>query len=176
MRRYRLIAATAGILTALLLQATLVAPLSGRYPISLPAVLVVAVALADGPAVGLSFGFAAGLVADLGSNHPAGILALCWLGCGLAGGVFAQRRGVRRDAAVAGGLAGGAGVAATVLLTAVHDGATLADVVRYALPAALGDVALALAVVPLVRALLRTHTLRAPHPVTRELAVSARHG
>jgi hypothetical protein len=48
--------------------------------------------------------------------------------------------------------------------------------VRYALPAALGDVALALAVVPLVRALLRTHTLRAPHPVTRELAVSARHG
>ena len=83
MTRSRIAAALAGILTVLLLQATLVAPVCTPFAVSLPAVLVAAVALVDGPATGISFGFAAGLMADLGSRHPAGVLALCWLGVGL---------------------------------------------------------------------------------------------
>jgi hypothetical protein len=66
----------AALLTALLLQATLVGPLAMSVPVSLPAVLVAAVALVDGPATGMSFGFTVGLFADLGSSHPAGVLAL----------------------------------------------------------------------------------------------------
>ena len=57
----------------------LVGPLTVPVPVSLPALLVAAVALVDGPGVGMAFGFAAGLLADLGSEHPAGVLALCWM-------------------------------------------------------------------------------------------------
>lgn len=174
MRRYRVVAALAAILTGLLLQATLVAPVAGQYPVSLPAVLVVAVGMVDGPAAGLSFGFAAGLVADLGSHHPAGVLALCWLGAGLLAGVVGERRSLRRDALVCGALAGAAGAAATALLVLVHNGVVAGEVVRYALPATLVEIALAVAVVPLVRALLHTGTLRAPHPAYTELAVGRR--
>ncbi len=61
MTRIRALAALAAIITALLLQATLVAPLTMPVPISLPALVVAAVALSDGPGAGLSFGFATGL-------------------------------------------------------------------------------------------------------------------
>ena len=66
--------------------------------------LVAAVALVDGPAPACRFGFAAGLLADLGSDHPAGVLALCWLGrrhwsCGL---LADRRSAARRDAVIAG--------------------------------------------------------------------------
>src|SRR5947209_2068432 len=102
MTRARVAAAAAGIVTALLLQATLVGPLSGWVPISLPAVLVAAVGLVDGPATGMSFGFAAGLVADLASSHVAGVLALCWMGVGTLAGLVADRRSLRKDALTAG--------------------------------------------------------------------------
>ena len=68
--RARVAAAFAALLTALLLQATLVGPLTLPLPVSLPALLVAAIALVDGPGAGLAFGFATGLIADLGSEHP----------------------------------------------------------------------------------------------------------
>jgi hypothetical protein len=79
MNRARVAAALAALLTALLLQATLIGPVTMPLPVSLPALLVAAIALVDGPGAGLAFGFAIGLIADLGSEHPAGVLALCWL-------------------------------------------------------------------------------------------------
>jgi rod shape-determining protein MreD len=173
-KRSRLLAAIAGIVTVLMLQATLVGPAFAPYPVSLPAVLVAAVAFVDGPAAGMSLGFATGLVADLGSAHPAGVLALCWLGAGLVAGTLADRRSVRRDALSAGLVCGAATVAATLLLALVHSGGTVWDAARYALPAGLGDVVLALGLVPLTRAMLRTQSLRAPHPVHPHVLIGAR--
>lgn len=170
MRRARLAAALAALLTALLLQAAVVAPLTLPVPVSLPAVLVAAIALVDGPATGMSFGFAAGLLADLGSEHPAGVLALSWLGLGTVAGMAAARRSVRGDAATAALLCAGASAAATLLLVAVHAGGASGWLaVREAVPAGLGDALLALAVVPAARAFLHSDRLRAPHPVTAEL-------
>ena len=176
MTRARVAAAVAGLTTALLLQATLVAPVSAPWPVSLPAVLVAVIALVDGPPTGMAFGFATGLTADLGSQHPAGVLALCWLGVGLLCGLLADRRGVRRDALVAGSVCGLASVAATVLFVVVRSPGSLADAITYAAPAALGDALLALLLIPLVRRMLRTESLRAPHPVYTELTVGARYG
>jgi cell shape-determining protein MreD len=172
-KRSRLLAAIAGIVTVLVLQATLVGPAFTPYPVSLPAVLVAAVAFVDGPATGLSLGFATGLVADLGSAHPAGVLALCWLGVGLVAGTVADRRSVARDALSAGLVCAAGTVAATLLLALVGSGATVWDAVRYALPAGLGDVVLALVLVPLTRAMLHTHSLRAPRPVHRHVLIGA---
>ena len=176
MRRARLAAALAGVLTALLLQATLIAPVAGAIPVSLPAVLVAAVALVDGPATGMSFGFAAGLTADLGSQHPAGVLALCWLGVGLVCGTVAERRRLRRDAVTAGLAAGFAGAAALLLLALVHRAGSVHDAAVYTAPAIAGDIVLALVVVAIVRRMLATDGLRAPHQVYTELAVGARRG
>lgn len=176
MTRARVAVAAAGILTSLLLQATLIAPLAGSVPISLPAVLVAAVALVDGPATGMSFGFAAGLTADLGSSHPAGVLALCWLGIGLACGAVAERRSGRRDAVNAGIVSGVAGAAAVLLLALVHSSGSAHDAVVYTVPAIVGDILLALVVVAVVRRMLATDALRAPHPVYTELALGPRRG
>ena len=167
MNRARIAAAIAALLTALLLQATLVGPLTLPVPASLPALLVAAIALVDGPGAGLAFGFAAGLVADLGSDHPAGILALCWMGIGLVCGCWsAPNSPSRRDAAIAAGVCGLASVVVTVLLAMTGaDGATLADALRFALPATLLDALLALAVVPVVRRFLHSDRLRLPRPV-----------
>lgn len=172
MRRARVFAALAAVLTALLLQATLVAPWSGPVPVSLPAVVVAAVALVDGPGAGIPFGFAAGLIADLGSTHPAGVLAVCWLLVGLVCGLAADRATVRRDAAVAALGCALAAALGTILLTVVHSGgATVGAAAGRLLPSLAGDALLALAVVPLVRAMLHTPSLRAPHPVLTELDV-----
>lgn len=167
MTRSRVAAAVAALLTALLLQATLVGPLALPAPASLPAVLVAAVALVDGPGTGLAFGFAAGLVADLGSNHPAGVLALCWMGVGLACGLARSVHATaRRDAAVAASVCMLAAAGAGLLLSLVHaDGASVAGAFGYAVPAGLVDALLALGVVPAARLLLRQQTLRAPGPV-----------
>lgn len=166
----------AAILTALLLQATLVAPVFAPFAVSLPAVLVAAVALVDGPAAGMSFGFAAGLVADLGSRHPAGVLALCWLGVGLVCGMSADRRSLRRDAFTVGVVCGFASSAATLLLALVRSGATVADAVRDLIPAGVIDALLALVLVGLVRRMLHADSLRAPHPVLTGLTMGPRRG
>ena len=60
MKRSRLFAALAGILTVLVLQATVIGPALAPYPIALPAVLVASVAFVDGAATGMSLGFATG--------------------------------------------------------------------------------------------------------------------
>lgn len=177
MTRARVAAALAAILTALLLQATLVAPLAMLVPASLPAVLVAAVGLTEGPGTGISFGFAAGLVADLGSTHPAGVFALTWMGIGLVCGQIADRRSVRGDAATAAAVCAAGALVAGVLLTVLHaDGASLWATVATAAPAGVADALLALAVVPATRAFLRNDVLRAPHPVVTELRVGGGRG
>lgn len=176
MTRGRLAAAAAGIVTALLLQASLVGPALAPLTVSLPALVVAAVALVDGPATGMSLGFTAGLAADLGSRHPAGVLALCWLAVGLLCGTAADRSALRRDALVAGVVTGLASAAAGLLLVVVHQGGTLAEVAGRALPSLGVDVLLALPVVALVRRMLRTDALRAPRPVVTEFAVGPHRG
>lgn len=176
MTRGRIAAAAASILTVLLLQATVIGPSVAPLAVSLPAVLVAAVALVDGPSTGLSFGFVAGLVADLGSRHPAGVLALCWLAVGLVCGAAADRNGVLRDALTAGIVVGLAGVVAGGLLVVVHEGGTLRQVASGALPTLGLDVLLAVPVVALVRRALRTDTLRAPHPVLTQIPLGTRRG
>jgi len=189
------------LITAQLLQATLVAPVTVPAPVSLCAVLVAAVALAGGPGTGMAFGFAAGLLADLASRHPAGVLALCWLGVGLVVGRFAdpyaggpdfsglgaRRRGIRMDVIITAVAATVAGFAATVVLLVIgSDGTTAAGLLPHAAGALLGDAVLALAVVPLVRAAAGSRVLRRPAPMPqlllapdgsmRERVVTARRG
>ncbi len=167
----RVAIAAAAIVTALLLQATLVGPVTAPWPVSLPAVLVAAVACADGPSTGMSFGFAIGLVADLGSPHPAGVLALCWLVVGLAAGRIADRASVRRDAVSAAVLCGLAGAAAGLLLILLNSGAlTVTGVLRGTVPTAVGDLLLAFALIPIVRRVLHADTLRARQPACAEPA------
>jgi cell shape-determining protein MreD len=156
-------AAAAAIITALLLQATVVGPAAYPWPASLPAVLVAAVAFAGGPATGMSFGFAAGLLADLGSHHPAGVLALGWLAVGLVCGRLADQRSVRRDAVLAAVVCAAQSAVTIVALSVVHGYLgidVLTAAVRHLLPTALVDGALALVLIPLVRAALRTASLR----------------
>ncbi len=159
MRGLRVVAGIAAVLSVLLLQACVIGPASLPVPVSLAAVLVAAVGLVDGPAAGMSLGFVCGLVADLGSDHPAGVLALCWLGIGLVAGVAAQRRGRLGDALFVGALCGGAAGVATLILAVAGHTDSWTDV-RWALPAAAADAALALVVVPLTRWMLRNPALR----------------
>lgn len=169
----RVAAAAAAIGTALLLQATLIAPASGDVPVSLPAVLVACVGLVNGPATGISLGFAAGLIADLSSSHPAGVLALCWLVVGLVSGTFADRHSLLRDAAASAVICAGVGLLATGLLALTHSGTTAGTAFTGFLPSLLGDFLLALLLLPLVRRMLRTERLRPPRPVARDLLVEA---
>jgi cell shape-determining protein MreD len=158
----RLAAAIAAVITALLLQATLVAPLTVSVPISLPAVLVAVVALQCGPGTGMSLGFSAGLLADLGSTHPAGVLALAWLGLGLAGGMLAQpARSVFKQAGLAalGATIAAAGVT-TLLALLGPSGSRLDQVLPQTPWTLLGDAVLALAVGPAARAFLASAALR----------------
>jgi rod shape-determining protein MreD len=176
MTRARVAAAMAGIITVLLLQATLIAPLFVPWPVSLPAVVVAAVALVDGPATGMSFGFAAGLTADLGSHHPAGVLAMTWLGVGLLCGAVADRHSLRRDAVVVGVVCGLATGVGGLLLALVRSGGSVHDALLYSAPAGLADAALAFAVVAGVRRMLHAESLRAPHPVYTELVLGPSRG
>jgi rod shape-determining protein MreD len=172
--RARIAAASAAILTVLLLQATLIGPVTSPWAVSLPAVLVAAVAIQDGPGPGIAFGFTLGLLADLGSDHPAGVLALCWLAVGLAAGLMPSRVSLLRDAVTVGLLGGVAALAGTGVLALVgRAGATWSDAFVGAGPAALGDALLALVVVPVVRSFLRNRSLRAPEPLLTELVATA---
>lgn len=163
----RVAAAGAALVSALLLQATVVGPVSVPLPVSLPAVVVAAVALTDGPGTGLAFGFTSGLVADLGTQHPAGILALTWMVLGAGCGLGADPRAtVRRDAAVSAVLVTLTALFGGVLLAVLGaDGVQLHELLTHAGPALLGDAILALGIVPLVRCLLRSELLRRPAPV-----------
>jgi rod shape-determining protein MreD len=163
--RLRAIAALAAIITALLVQATVVAPLTVPVPVSLPALVVAAVALVDGPGTGLTLGFAMGLVADLSSVHPAGVLALAWLVVGIVCGLGADGTSVRLDAAIAAGVCAVVGAGTTVALAVLgSSGASLGDAAHQFIPTLLGDALLGLVVVPLVRHALASPTLRALRP------------
>jgi rod shape-determining protein MreD len=177
----RLLAGIAAILTALILQATLIAPLTIPVPVSLPAVLVAAVALASGPSTGIAFGFTAGLFADLGSEHPAGVLALGWLGVGVLCGVLGGRISRLRETAPACGIVCGltSGVVSLLLTALGSSGATVWLSARDTVPAALGDGLLALWVVPAVRVMLRTEALRAQRAIlsrSAQRSPAGRHG
>ncbi|MBV9592407.1 MAG: rod shape-determining protein MreD [Actinobacteria bacterium] len=163
----RAVAALAAVVSAMIVQAGLVVPLAGHIPVSLPAILVAAVALATGPSTGIALGFTAGLLADLASQHPAGVLALCWLGLGVGAGLLAEHT-TKRRAIIAGALAALSTFAAGLLLAALGPYGTPAmDCIRYAGPAAIGDVAVALALTPIVQAMLRSPALRARPAVRR---------
>jgi rod shape-determining protein MreD len=167
----RIAAALAIILTALVLQATLVAPLAAPFAISLPAVSVACVALVSGPGTGISLGFSMGLLADLGSNHPAGLLAFLWLAVGIAAGLLGSELHRLREGAIAAGLmAALASVTAVLLLLLLHQpDATLWQVLWRSIPTALGDSALALLILPVVRVSLSSDALRRPPaPSARE--------
>ena len=157
--------AAAGIaltLTALVVQGAFVAPLASTTPVSLPAVLVASVAIVSGPSTGIALGFSAGLLADLASEHPAGVLALCWLGlglvCGLAGDGIRTNRAL---AALAGALAAGFTLAAALLLAILGSyGTTVIDTIRQSGPTVCIDMIIALACVPVVRSMLHSPALR----------------
>jgi cell shape-determining protein MreD len=142
-------------------------------PVSLPALLVIVVGIYAGPGIGMGLGFATGLLADLGSEHPAGVQALCWLAAGLAagmlGGLATQRgygtRGVAALAALLG--AATSGVLGLLLAILGSHAATAALAVKYLIPVGLTDALLGLLVVPLVRNLLRAQQIRSPRPTAR---------
>lgn len=172
MRYLRPVAALAAIVTVSILQAALVSPLAMTVPISLPALLVAAVALVDGAAAGMAFGFTAGLIADLGSAHPAGVLALVWTCLGVVCGMAATGRSVREDVLTAATGAAIAGAVATLVLAMVHAGGASAwSAIRTFAPCWVVAAAFACVLVPLTRMALRNPALRARHAVLSEVRV-----
>jgi rod shape-determining protein MreD len=166
----RLIAAAAAVLTVLVLQATVVTPLTASLAVSLPAILVAAIGVELGVSAGLSVGFCAGLLADLGSQHPAGVLALAWLLLGAVTGLLGQpRRRAYRSVAVVTVTTGACGLLVSLAL-ALFDAPSMpfGSIVVAALPSTAVDAALALLLVPAVRAMRRAlrvrRSSRAPRP------------
>lgn len=165
-RRFLLAAAT--LLTALLLQDTVInqLPLPGAAP-DLVLVLVVAYALVDGPLSGLTTGFVAGLLADSLADHQLGRLALAYAVMGYVTGFIeddTERSILLPFVAV------GAGAAGAVLLFA-GEGMLLGDarVTLYAVGRSLLSsvpyaVVLTPFVVPVLSALVRRVE---PDPIRR---------
>jgi len=83
------VTAAAALVAAVVLQASVLArlPLPGGQP-NLVLVLVIAAGLAGGPNAGLAAGFGAGLLTDLLSDHPVGVLALCFALAGFVAGLL----------------------------------------------------------------------------------------
>lgn len=166
----RVALAIASVITLLLVQAVLVGPLTFPVPVSLPAVVVAAIGIYAGPGGAMSMGFACGLLADLGSDHPAGVLALCWMGAGIVGGLVGglaiQRAyGTRPVALMAAVIAAGASVVSVCLLALVGShGDSLWLAVRDLIPTVLANAVVGLLAVPVVRAMLRQQGVRSPRP------------
>jgi cell shape-determining protein MreD len=163
----RLIAAVAAMATVLVLQGSLLSPLTVPLMVSLPAVLVATVALQAGVSAGMSLGFSLGLLADLGSEHPAGVLALCWLALGIGCGLLADSGLRMRVSVLIVALATGS---AGILAVAVLDGLGysvqgLGSAAVLILPTIVVDGVLALLVFAPVRAVLRSDGVRMPRSV-----------
>lgn len=183
---YRALLGLAALLTALLVQATVVSPATMSIPVSVPLVLVLAAAVLAGPSTGIGFGFGAGLLADLASAHPMGLLAFTWLCGGLVAGVFGgvltatagdgapSRRTLPRRIALrcdqclfigaAAALTSAFAASLNAVLSAAHD--PLTRTLLLCLPAGLLDAALAVLVVPAVAAAVNCAALR-PRATTR---------
>ena len=155
----RLLLGAVTVLTALLLQTTVIArlPLPGSVP-DLLLVLVLAFALVEGPLSGLVTGFLAGLCADLVADHQLGRLALAYAVVGYAVGLLEEDN--ERSVLVP-FLAVGAGAAGALLVFA-GEGVLLGDVrvtfsavLRGLLSSVPYDVVLTPFVVPLIGALVR---------------------
>lgn len=155
----RFLLGAATVLTALLLQTTVVTrlPLPGVEP-DLLLVLVVAFALAEGPLSGMTTGFVAGLLSDLLSTHEVGRLALAYAVAGYLTGMLrddADRSSLLPFGAVA--LGGSA-----ALLAFAAEGVLLGDARITWAATTLGlvtsvpyDVVLTPFVVPVIAALVR---------------------
>ena len=155
----RLLLGAVTVLTALLVQTTVIArlPLPGSVP-DLLLVLVLAYALVEGPLSGLVTGFLAGLCADLVADHQLGRLALAYAVVGYAVGLLEEDN--ERSVLVP-FLAVGAGAAGALLVFA-GEGVLLGDVrvtfsavLRGLLSSVPYDVVLTPFVVPLIGALVR---------------------
>jgi len=149
------------LLTAALLQLTLLSRLALPLgPANLTLVSVLCLALLEGPAPGMAYGFGAGLLGDLLSTHTLGQLALVWTLVGyLAGGLGAEDGREDRNPLVsmavvgAGGLlAAGAYGALGVLLGEPH--APTNQLLRIVLAAGLYGILLTPFVYPVLRGLL----------------------
>ncbi|HEV7209319.1 MAG TPA: rod shape-determining protein MreD [Mycobacteriales bacterium] len=149
------------LLTAVLLQLTLLSRLSLPLgPADLTLVSVLCLALLEGPAAGMGYGFGAGLVGDLLSTHTLGQLALVWTLAGYVAGVLAGADGredrnplVPMAVVGAGGLlAAGSYAALGVLIGAPH--APTGQLLRVVLASGLYGVLLTPFVYPVLRGLL----------------------
>lgn len=118
----RLLLGAVTVVTALVLQTTVVArlPLPGDPP-DLVLLVVVALALAEGPLSGVVTGFVAGACADLLADHQVGRLALAYLLAGWLAGLGEGERSAWRPFVSA-----GAG-AAVALLVYAAEGLLLGD-------------------------------------------------
>ena len=155
----RLLLGAVTVLTALLVQTTVIArlPLPGAVP-DLVLVLVLAYALVEGPLSGLVTGFLAGLGADLIADHQMGRLALAYAVVGYAVGLLEEDN--ERSVLVP-FVAVGAGAAGALLVFA-GEGVLLGDlritfgaVLRGLLSSVPYDVVLTPFVVPVIGALVR---------------------
>jgi rod shape-determining protein MreD len=166
----RMALALAAVVSVLLLQATVIGPLTFPVPVSLPALMVIVVAIYAGPGVGIGLGFATGLLADLGSDHPAGVQALGWMAAGVIAGMvggLATERGYRTRGVAALAAAIGAATALVVafMLAILGSHAATATVaVRSVIPVGLADALIGLVLVPIVRSLLRGQGIRGQRP------------
>jgi rod shape-determining protein MreD len=155
----RFLLGAASVLTALLLQLTVIArlPLPGAAP-DLLVVLVVAFALAEGPMAGMVTGFVAGLLVDALSVHEIGRLALAYAVAGYFAGLL-QDDTERSTLLPFGAMLLGSSAA---LLAFSCEGILLADehitlysVARAAISSVPYDVVLTPFVVPVVSGLVR---------------------
>ena len=149
-------AAALAILVAVVLQAAVLSrlPLPGGPP-NLVLVLVIAIGLAGGGSAGLAAGFGAGLLTDLLSDHPVGVLALCFGLAGLLAGLLDAdvRRSVLLSVVVVAVLTGA--VYLTYLVVMGLLGQPVADGAAGVLGTIAYDVVLTPFVVPLVMAVTR---------------------
>jgi rod shape-determining protein MreD len=165
----RVIAAAAAVITVLVLQAVVVSPVAGMVMVSLPAVLVAALAVEAGPSAGMSVGFCAGLLADLGSRHPAGVLALAWLLLGAGCGMFAApRRRLVRSLFITTAATTAVSLAVAAALAALDaPKLSLNELASFAVPTALATTAIGLVVVPSVRVMVRALKVKVRAPARR---------
>jgi len=159
MRPQRLLLGVLCVLTAMLLQVTVVGrlPLPGAAP-DLVLVLVIAFALAEGPQSGLVTGWFAGLLADALAAHELGRLALAYALAGYVTGMLkdeTDRSTLQPFAAVAMGAVVSLSAFVGVGILLGDPRLTVYSVVRTALSSVPYDVVLTPFVVPLVAGMLR---------------------